>query len=169
MTAIPDPEGTDQQPPEQLAPFDSPRAPPPDGGKLRERKRAALIAMVGVAFVLGVVDTWLFGPPGPLQGGRLLAAVVGNAALLLIGFHWLHLDAEQLVIRRPAWLNIGIILVAVAFVPYYFFKTRADGKRGIAIAGFFGMVVAISLAMSFGSALVDVTAGEPATSTTTPI
>ena len=169
MTGMPDPKGPDQQPPEPLAPFDSPRAAPPNGGNQRDRKRATLIAMVGVAFVLGVVDTWLFGPPGPLQGGRLLAAVVGNATLLLIGFHWLHLDAEQLVIRRPAWLNIGIILVAVAFVPYYLFKTRPEGRRGVAIAGFFGMVVAVSLAMSFGSALVDVMIGEPATSTTTSI
>lgn len=169
MSDIPDPERPEQQPPEPLAPFDAPKAVPPDGGKQRERKRAALIAMVGVAFVLGAVDTWLFGPPGPLQGGRLLAAVVGNASLLLIGFHWLHLDAEQLVIRRPAWLNIGIVLVAVGFVPYYLFKTRPDGKRGIAIAGFFGMVLAISLAMSFGSALVAMVSGDPATSTTTPI
>ncbi len=169
MSEMPDPERPDQQPPEPLAPFDAPKAVPPDGGNQGARKRAALIAMVGVALVLGAVDTWLFGPPGPLQGGRLLAAVVGNAALLLIGFHWLHLDAEQLVIRRPAWLNIGIILVAVAFVPYYLFKTRPDGKRGIAIASFFGLVVAVSLAMSFGSALVAMVSGDQAASTTTPI
>ncbi|MEO6075940.1 MAG: hypothetical protein ABIP56_03965 [Dokdonella sp.] len=169
MSETPDPEPSDQLPPEPLAPFDAPTAVPPERGNQNERKRFALIAMVGVAFVLGVVDTWLFGPPGPLQGGRLLAALVGNAALLLIGFHWLHLDAEQLVIRRPAWLNIGIILVAVAFVPYYLFKTRPEGKRGIAIAGFFGVVVAVSLAMSFGSALVSIVSGDPASSTTTPI
>ncbi len=159
----------DQEQPGTPAPFDAPTALPPAGGNLRERKRAALIAMVAAAFVLGAVDTWLFGPPGPLQGGRLIAAVVGNAALLLIGFHWLHLDAQQLVIRRPAWLNIGIVLVAVGFVPYYLFKTRPDGQRGIAIAGFFGMVVAVSLAMSFGSALVGIVSGDPATSATTPI
>ncbi len=169
MSETPDPERSEQPPPEPLAPFDAPTTVQSHGGRQPERKRAALIAMVGVAFVLGAVDTWLFGPPGPLQGGRLLAALVGNAALLLLGFHWLHLDAEQLVIRRPVWLNIGIILVAVAFVPYYLFKTRPDGKRGLAIAGFFGMVMAISLAMSFGSALVTTVSGDPATSTTTPI
>lgn len=136
---------------------------------MAQRKRAALIAMVGVAFLLGAVDTWLFGAPGPLQGGRLLVAVIGNVSLLFIGFHWLHLDAIALQIRRPAWLNIGIILVAIGFVPYYLFKTRPDGQRGIAIAGFFGMVVAISLAMSFGSTMVAALSGDSSSATTTPI
>ncbi len=159
----------DQQPPEPSSPFGRSSAPPPDPGNTQKRKRTALIAMVGVAFLLGAVDTWLFGPPGPLEGGRLMAAVVGNAALLLIGFHWLHLDALQLDIRRPAWLNIGIVLVAVGFVPYYFYKTRPAGRRGIAIAGFFAMVVAVSLAMSFGAALLAIVSGTPGSASTTPI
>ena len=144
MTGMPD-----QPQPEPPSPFGQPSALPPDPGNIQQRKRTALIAMVGVAFLLGAVDTWLFGPPGPLEGGRLLAAVVGNAV--------------------PAWLNIGIVLVAVGFVPYYFYKTRPAGRRGIPIAGFFAMVVAVSLAMSFGAALLAILSGDPGSASTTPI
>lgn len=141
----------------------APSKPPAGGDQYREGKQAALIGLLGAAFVLGAVDVWLFGPPGPLEGGRLLAAVVGNAALLLIGFRWLYWDALQLDIRRPGWLNVGIILAAIGFVPYYFYKTRPEGRRGMAILGFLGVVIAVSIAMNFGAAVVGLFLGDAAT------
>lgn len=152
---------SDDLSPKPPSPFGD--VPPAGDDPIRHGKQQALLALLGAAFVLGAVDVALFGPPGPLQGGRLLAAVVGNAALLLIGFRWLYWDALQLDIRRPTWLNVGIILAAIVFVPYYLYKTRPAGKRGMAILGFLGVVIVVSIAMNFGAAMVGLFTGTPAT------
>jgi hypothetical protein len=72
--------------------------------------------------------------------------------MLLIGFRWLHLDAAELDIRRPMWLNVGIVMAAAIFVPYYLYKTRPAGRRLPAIAGFFALVMACAMASALGAA-----------------
>jgi hypothetical protein len=126
----------------------------------RRRKQAALIALVGAAFVLGIVDAAL-GLPSTDSPGRLAFTLVGNIALLLIGFRWLQIDAIELDIRRPGWLNAGIILLAAVFVPYYLYKTRPAGHRLPAIAGFFGLVFACMIGSAIGALLMQSMAGAP--------
>ncbi len=127
----------------------------------RRRKQAALIALVGAAFVLGIVDVAL-GLPSTDSPGRLAFTLGGNIALLLIGFRWLQIDAAELDIRRPGWLNAGIILLAAVFVPYYLYKTRPAGHRLPAIAGFFGLVFACMIGSAIGALLMQSMAGTPA-------
>ena len=93
---------------------------------------------------------------------RLLFTFVGNLALLVLGFRWLQLDARELDIRRPMWLNVGIVLLAAVFVPYYLFKTRPPERRLVAIASFFGLVIACMLASAFGAVLMATLSGPPA-------
>lgn len=122
------------------------------GPDLRLRKQATLIAMAGTALVIGAVDA-SFGLPSAQDGLRLAITVLGNIALLLIGFHWLNLDARELVIRRPLWLDVCIVLFAAIFVPYYLYKTRPQPRRLPAIASFFALVVGCMLATAIGAAL----------------
>lgn len=127
---------------------------------LQRQKQAALVALLGASVVLGIVEVAL-GLPMQNSPDRLLFTFVGNLALLVLGFRWLQLDARELDIRRPLWLNIGIILLAAVFVPYYLFKTRPPERRLVAIAAFFGVVFACMLASAFGALLMSALSGTP--------
>jgi peptidoglycan/LPS O-acetylase OafA/YrhL len=133
-------------------------SPAPDA---RRRKQTALIALVGAALVLGIVDAAL-GLPSTESPGRLAFTFGGNIALLLIGFRWLQFDAAELDIRRPTWLNVGIILLAAVFVPYYLYKTRPAGHRLPAIAGFFGLIFACMIGSAIGALLMQAMSSTPA-------
>jgi len=127
----------------------------------RKRKQAALIALVGASFALGVVDASL-GLPSTQDGTRLLVTLLGNVALLLLGFRWLNLDSRELDIRRPTWLNVCIVLFAAIFVPYYLYKTRPQERRVPAIAAFFALVVGCMLVTGIGASLALQFGGAPA-------
>ena len=123
-----------------------------DAPDLRQRKQATLIALVGASFALGIVDAAL-GLPSAQDGARLGVTLLGNIALLLIGFRWLNLDSRELDIRRPTWLNVCIVLFAAIFVPYYLYKTRPQPRRLPAIAAFFALVIGCMLATGIGASL----------------
>jgi hypothetical protein len=72
---------------------------------------------------------------------------------LTLCFTWLALDGQQLQIRRPWWLNVGIVLAALIFFPYYLYKTRPPGQRAQAIMSAFGVVLGGIFTMSIGMSL----------------
>ncbi len=119
---------------------------------LRSRKQSTLIALIGGSAVLGILDIAL-GLPSAAEGTRIGVTLLGNIALLMIGFYWLELDARELDIRRPTWLNVCIVLLAAVFVPYYLYKTRPAEKRLGAIGGFFLLVLACMFATGVGASL----------------
>ena len=114
----------------------------------RRQKQIALTTLIGASLVLGIVSAGLH--LDRYNGFALL----GSIAILLIGFRWLALDAAELDIRRPLWLNVGIVMAAAIFVPYYLYKTRPQGKRGPAIVCFFGIVLACAFASEVGGSLM---------------
>lgn len=122
------------------------------GPVLTPQKQATLIALGGASFVLGIVDVLFALPPRP-DGVRLLVMALGNVTLLVIGFRWLMLDARELEIRRPLWLDLGIVLLAAVFVPYYLYKTRPQPRRLPAILAFFSLVLGCMVLTTLGAAL----------------
>jgi hypothetical protein len=114
----------------------------------RTQKRIALTTLISASFVLGIVSV-------ALQLDRYNGfALLGSLAILFIGFRWLQLDSAELDIRRPLWLNVGIVMAAAIFVPYYLYKTRPSGRRGPAIVLFFGLVLACAFASEIGGSLM---------------
>ena len=93
-------------------------------------------------------------PEGAAVDVPIWVQFLANLALLLLGFRWLQVDSAQLDIRRPVWLNFGIILLAAVFVPYYFYKTRPVGARLVPILSFFGLVFACAMASAIGTVLM---------------
>lgn len=124
----------------------------------RRQKQIALTTLVGASLVLGIVSAGLH--LDRYNGFALL----GSLAILVIGFRWLSLDSAELDIRRPLWLNVGIVMAAAIFVPYYLYKTRPQGKRGPAIVWFFGIVLACAFASEIGGSLMVYLTGEDAPS-----
>lgn len=151
----------DERPPEQPGPNGT---GPADSGRARpdhtRRKQNTLWTLIGVSLVFGVVDIGL--GTSLSESARFGIALLGNLALLVIAFHWLNLDSHELDIQRPMWLNIGIILLLIVFVPYYLYKTRPEGKRAPVLLGFVAVLVACVFASAIGSALAAATTGTPA-------
>ena len=112
----------------------------------RRQKQIALTTLLGASLVLGIVDAAF-----QLQSSSGLT-FVGSLAMLIIGFRWIALDSAELDIRRPMWLNIGIVMAAIVFVPYYLYKTRPAGRRLPAIASFFAIVLACAMTSAIGAA-----------------
>jgi hypothetical protein len=126
---------------------------------LTQRKQNTLWTLIGVSLVFGVVDVGL--GTGLSESARFGIALLGNLALLVIAFHWLNLDSHELDIRRPTWLNLGIILLLIVFVPYYLYKTRPEGKRTPVLLGFLAVLVACVFASAIGSTLAAAVTGAP--------
>lgn len=141
------------------------------GDNLQRRKTQAIAAAFGLNLAFGIlIAQSLAGATdiasmeaamAQLRGGGL--NLLYQAATLAVCFTWLHFDSRQLDIRRPWWLNVGIVLLLVVFVPYYLYKTRLAGQRGAAILGFFGLVFGCLVAMMVGMSLAMMIGGAPGT------
>ncbi|WP_395684210.1 hypothetical protein [Dokdonella sp.] len=122
-------------------------------------KTRVIAAGLGTHVVLGGIMIGLF--PGMLTPETFqatLETIQGTGINLLFEaialgfcFTWLTLDSRQLQIRRPWWLNLGIVLFKSIFIPYYLYKTRPPGQRGAAILAYFGVYFGAILAMSAGA------------------
>jgi hypothetical protein len=111
------------------------------------------MALMGVSLLLGIIETALV--PEPATGDRaFLVELFGTVVMLLVGFYWLHFDSRERGIRRPTWLNIGIVMLALVFVPYYLYKTRPAGRRATPIVAFFGLIFGSVVMSSVGALLM---------------
>lgn len=55
-------------------------------------------------------------------------------------FMWLHADQREFGYRRSPWMNVGIVLLSVVFVPVYLARTRPAGRK-LASVGWFLLVL----------------------------
>jgi hypothetical protein len=129
---------------------------------LQKRKTQVIAAVFGVSLVIGGLlaaqHADLFANPAAVPAA--MEAVRGSSlnivyqfAVLLLCFAWLEMDSRQLGIRRPWWLNLGVVFLTSIFVPYYLYKTRAPGQRGGAVLAYFGVLCGSVFAMLAGMVL----------------
>ena len=100
-------------------------------------KRAALIALWLTALVSGLYIASPWSTPEPRWPDWLLM-VLG----LFCVFAWLGADQTEHGHRRSPWMNIGIVLLALVFVPVYLLRSRPKGRRLRALGGFLAVAVA---------------------------
>ena len=126
---------------------------------LQQRKRQVILTALAVNLVIGIfVGVWFPGLFDPTTSEATLQQLQASAfspvyqlQTLLFCFVWLALDSRQLDIRRPWWLNVGVVLLTSVFVPYYLYKTRPQHQRLRAILSFFGLLLCGAFAMSIGA------------------
>ncbi|MBA8882459.1 hypothetical protein [Dokdonella fugitiva] len=129
---------------------------------LQKRKTQVLAAVFGVSLVVGGLlaaqHADLFANPAAVPAA--MESIRGSGlnlayqfAVLLLCFAWLEMDSRQLGIRRPWWLNLGVVFLTSLFVPYYLYKTRAPGQRGGAVLAYFGVLCGSVFAMLAGMLL----------------
>ncbi|MEO7431102.1 MAG: hypothetical protein ABIR62_03620 [Dokdonella sp.] len=133
----------------------------PPGDPLQRRKSQVIAAVFGVNLAFGIIAVLTVAPQAAIDAVQPTVmdprvsplGLAYQVVWLTLCFVWLGLDAQQLQIRRPWWLNIGIALAALVFFPYYLYKTRAPGKRAQAIMNSLGVVLGGIVAMSIGMSL----------------
>ena len=126
---------------------------------IQRRKRSALVALLGCSFAIGIVLAGTY-PHIHTRDQQFLVQIVGNVLLLGIGFWWLRLDSIEHGVRRSPSLDAGIVLAALVFVPYYFFRTRPPGRRARPVLGFFALIVASVLCSVAGMMALAIAVGD---------
>ena len=122
--------------------------PRPD---FRQRKQQLIAAMLGVSLVTGMLAArFAQGQAGQIGPFDLFGALT----LFALGFWWLHLDGRETGTVRTPLFNVGIVLLAIVFVPLYFVNARPAGHRALPILLFFGLVIASSVVSAVGALLV---------------
>jgi len=136
----------------------------------QRRKTQAIAAVFGIHLVFGAVLVMLHPDLANNQEAmqQAMASVRSSGisylyqiAVLVACFVWLECDSRQLDIRRPWWLNLGVIFLTSIFVPYYLYKTRPAGQRGGAIMAFLGILFGSFITMSVGMFLALAVHGAP--------
>lgn len=108
------------------------------------RRKGVLIAIIMVlTFLFGGVDVLLEDAPRPWNEVFLWTSIVLVSGLI---FAWVHIDARERQYRRAKWLNVGVLALAIVFVPVYLVLTRRAGAKWRALAGF-----SVALAAYFGA------------------
>jgi len=123
------------------------KAPDP----IRRRKTAALSAMLGLSLLLGIAHVASLINRNPALETLVL---MFQLAPMFAGFVWVHADSIEHAYQRSLALNIGIILLALVFIPVYFFRTRPEGKRAPPILGFFSVILACMAASMIGATVM---------------
>jgi hypothetical protein len=99
-----------------------------------------------LAFVSGFAHQFLT-PRGNVTFIDVLLVVAG----IFLIFLWYRLDTDERHFRRPALLNIMIVVLPLFSLPYYFFRTRTVSRALLATA----LVVAAAIlftALQYGGA-----------------
>ena len=128
---------------------------------LQRRKSQVIAAVFGLNLAFGVLAVLMVAPQAAVDAVQTSVmdprvsplGLVYQVIWLTLCFVWLNLDAQQLEIRRPWWLNVGIVLAALVFFPYYLYKTRPAGQRAQAIVSAFGVMLGGIVAMSIGMSM----------------
>ena len=110
-------------------------------------KRAALILLGLTAFAGGVSSLAPWSREGQLMPADWILMALG----LLWLFFWLAADQRQLGYRRSPWMNVGIVLLAVVFVPVYLVRSRPAGRKLLAFGGFLLALLGWVLASVLGA------------------
>jgi hypothetical protein len=95
--------------------------------------RPILLAIFGAAFVTGLAQPWIEEFRGNVVALFFWCEVLVYSMLI---FGWVHVDSTGRGYSRPRWLDLGVIALALIFVPVYLVKSRPRGKRARALGGF---------------------------------
>ncbi|MGO1072274.1 hypothetical protein [Lysobacter sp. CA199] len=96
-------------------------------------KRRALILAAATALAGGIHTM----SPYARGGEQTLVDWVLIALGLFWVFMWLHADQREFGHRRSPWMNLGIVLLSVLFIPIYLARTRPAGRKLAAVGWFF--------------------------------
>ena len=109
------------------------RTPAPFIGALDLMKKILISAVFVLTFIFGASDVWLEDAPRQLNQIVLWVSIISVSVLI---FGWVHFDAKERQYQKSKWLNVGVLALALIFVPVYLFRSRPKGQKLRALAGY---------------------------------
>ena len=114
------------------------------------RTADSIILLLSIAAISGCLGAWF---PHPTRGLQLLLTFGPGLLFVAVIFWWLERDSVAYGFRRSALLNVGIVALAIVFLPVYLYRSRPQGKRLDAIVGVFCVLV-LYLLVQFVAAFI---------------
>ncbi len=102
-------------------------------------KQVIIAVIMAMTFIFGGIDVLLEDAPRQWNEVFLWTSIVVVSALI---FAWVHIDARQRQYRKAKWLNVGVLALAIVFVPVYLTLTRRAAAKWRALAAFVLALVA---------------------------
>ena len=112
------------------------------------KEKHVLIALLAVAAVSSFIDEFTEMRHASMPGTALAITLLGSFLI----FWWYRLDSTARQYRRSALLNVGVLGLAVAAVPYYVVRSRPAGRRLKALGALASYVLLLALATGLGMA-----------------
>ena len=75
-----------------------------------------------LALIFGMEISFYPDEPSPYD-------LAGTLIAMGLIFGWYYYDAKRLAFRRPQWLNVLVVVIALVGIPVYLIKSRPRGKR----------------------------------------
>ena len=109
--------------------------------------------MLGGILALAMIMGWL--DAGPLRGGQQEATllIVHAALSAILIYFWFSQDVIQRAYRPSLLLRVGVLLLSVFALPYYFFRARGAAGGAMAIMLMLGIFVVAMLLYRAGTGL----------------
>jgi hypothetical protein len=123
------------------------------GAMISRRKNIALFACFAIALIYGVF-AGLMALYQATDGIVLGVSFIWYVLINLVGFTWLHYDSNEFHYRRPFWMNVGIVVIPLFFVPVYLLMSRKDGEHFSSIAKFLCFYMGLIFLLFIGSMLI---------------
>lgn len=71
--------------------------------------------------------------------------IISTLVILFIMFAWFVTDAKETGIKPSIWLKIGVIFIALIFIPYYLVKYKGWNRSYKSFALFFAFAIPLFL------------------------
>ncbi|MBT9613849.1 MAG: hypothetical protein IV108_11365 [Burkholderiales bacterium] len=113
-----------------------------------KKKTTLLTAFFVASFIASACDIWFSGLKGTTQIAAFWVPIIIITGIV---FAWVHTDSAERQYQRFALLNIGIVGLALVFVPVYLFKSRPSGAKAKAL-GYFCALFLGYIAISYAGA-----------------
>ena len=104
------------------------------------KPRHVLILLVAFTLVAGLVDARQELGHAEAPAWSLVSTLVFS----FLCFYWYRLDSVARGYRPSAWLNVGIVMLAIVAVPYYLARSRPAGARARALLRFGGFALLLA-------------------------
>ena len=93
------------------------------------KTKPALIALFFIAsFMAGACDVWFSKTQGTSQ---LVITWLPTIILSALMFAWVYVDSVERQYSRSRLLSVGIVGLAIVFVPVYLYKSRPRDRKSV--------------------------------------
>jgi glucose uptake protein GlcU len=116
------------------------------------QKLLAIRGLIVCAALLGLLGTFIEHSSASMQRPAQIIALV---VVMVLIFVWVHHDSSERNYKRPHFLNAGLLILPLLFVPVYVVLSRNEGEKATALLRCVGFGAALFIITAVSEALID--------------